>query len=166
MNRWWLVIAFAVLCMSAAIVTFRAMLGDESALCGVDEAHETFAAAGFKVDELMVLEGCTRVVTGLRAGEVRGAVAIGTEDAVLEALQSGSVDSSLGPSPVGDHYILRDSFDVRVTPFDGTWHEGDRLSARDSVDFRDRPWNRYVLWGQERDGENFMIGIILEVGSL
>lgn len=162
-------IAFAVMCISAAIVTFRAMLGDESTSCGMDEAHETFAAASFPVDKLTVLEGCTRVVTGLRSGEVRGAVAIGTEDAVLEALQSGSVNSSLGslgPSPVGGHYILPDSFDVRVTPFDGTWREGDRLSARDSVDFRDRPWDRYVLWGQERDGENYMIGIILEVGSL
>lgn len=159
-------IGFAVLCLGFAAITAWAMYPRSTTTCNVDEAKETLDAARLIVDELTVLEGCTRVVTGLRSGEVRSAVAVGTEEAILDALNVANVDTSRASSSFMDAVGLPDSFDVREIPIGGTWREGDRLNFRDRVDFRDRPWGRYVSWGQEHDGEDFMIGIILEVGSL
>lgn len=163
---WWLVIGFAVLCVIAGAVTVRAMYGGDTRVCGVNESYETFRAAGFSVDGLTVLDGCTYVVTGLRSGEVRWAVAAGNEEAVRNVLRSANVLIEDGQSPLHNHYILGDLFEDRESTLSERWKGGRRLSVYDEVEFRNRIWDREVTWSAEHDGDGYLLAVILETGSL
>lgn len=159
-------LALAIGVLFGASVISCSLLGDESSTCDVSEGQETFEAAGVDTDDLTIVEGCTEVFEGLREGELRTAVATGDQAAVESALRKGSIDlSSVSSSPF-EAIEVPPSFDVLVTPPGQEWSEGERLIHRDQVDYRGRAWDRYVEWGRQRDGERYMVAVVLETGSM
>lgn len=112
------------------------------------------------------MEGCTEIYEGLREGEQRTSVAKGDESAVNDALESGGVDLAQASSSPFEARTAPTSFDVPTTPSDQQWQEGERLSHRDKVEYRGREWDRYVAWGREQGGEDYMVVVVLETGSM
>jgi hypothetical protein len=142
------------------------LVGDESRSCDMSEGQETLEAAGLGTEGLTVLEGCTEVFRGLREGELRTAVAEGDEASVNAALQAGAVDPTQASSSPFEARTAPNSFDVPTTPSDQQWQEGERLGHRDKVEYRGREWDRYVAWGREQGGEDRMVVVVLETGSM
>jgi hypothetical protein len=154
-------------------------LGGESTTCGQDEGQAILRSGGFDDGGVTVVDGCTHTVTGLRAGSVRTAIARVEPDRITSVLEEGDVqvdDASSSrfdaeaPS-LGGAYEL--SFDVEITPDRQPWRTGQRLSVRDDVDETgqsvapdDGTWRRYVAWGREAPGDDYLLMVRLEEGSL
>ncbi len=137
-----------------------------SSSCDTSEGQETLEASGLGTDGLTVIDGCTEVYEGLREGEVRTTVAKGDEAALDHALEAGDVDVDQASSSPFEARTAPTSFDVSTTPSGQEWQEGEQLSHRDTVEYRGREWDRYVARGREQGGEEFMVVVVLETGSM
>lgn len=157
--------ASALLSLSVAMGSCS-LIGDESRSCGEDEGRETLEAASLDYSALTVVEACSEVFQGFRSGERRGVVARADEAAVYLSLRRAGIDVDQGSFSGSEARANLDSFVVEDTPRGQAWRRGELLTYSDQVTHRDRDWDRYVAWGRERGGDDYLIEVILEVGSM
>jgi hypothetical protein len=159
-------------------------LGGESTTCGQDEGQAILRAGGFDDGGVTVVDGCTHTVTGLRAGSIRTAIARVEPDRISSVLVGADVQVDAASSSrfdaeapnLGGTYEEAGhplSFDVETTPDGRPWRTGERLSVRDEVDetgqsvgHDDGIWRRYAAWGLEATGDDYLLMVRLEDGSL
>ena len=79
----------------------------------------------------------------------------------MAALESGGVDPVEASSSPEQALTGLDSFDVAATPKGENWDEGEQLSYRDVVAGQGGPPYRYVAWGQQIDGTQYLLTVRL-----
>lgn len=141
-------------------------VGDESRSCSTSKGEQTLEAAGLGTDGLNIVEGCTEHYRGLREGELRVTVAQGDESAITNALGLGAIDLSQASSSSFEARTAPAAFDVAITPSGEQWQEGERRSYRHQIEYQGREWDRYVALGRQQGGDEYMVAVILETGSM
>lgn len=136
----------------------------ESTTCSSREGRAIFERAGLPAGELTAVQGCTEEHRFLREGEWRTAVGTAKRERVLELLEQGAVDRQRA-SPY-DGYRRGVPMDVVATPRDREWRDGESLSYRDAVDIDGYEWDRYVEWGKARNGDEYMLMVIIEAENM
>lgn len=133
--------------------------GEQTQECGTDEAAAILRDAGFDPSGLVVVEGCSfAVVGGLREGTTRNAAAkVGASD-VSSVLEEAGV-------PIAEAIPTRDQdTGPWLIPSETDFQQG--LVVRDSVDVDGRARERYVSWGRAANGDDYLIRVVLDSGSM
>ncbi len=150
-----------LVCVCFLAASSCSMIAAHSEDCDPDDGQTTLQLAGMESEGLTVIESCVRSSTGIRPNENRTVVASGSREAVEAALETGGVDLlEATPSNAGS---LRgpESFEVQGTSLGEEWQEGEMLVVRDVVDGQGGPPYRYVAWGKQTDGDQYLLHLRL-----
>jgi len=141
--------------------------GRETHVCSDEIAESTVSRGGLQLGAHIILEGCRdQAEGGLREGETRIAVVRLSLSELSKALGYANIRTSEASRSTSNAKEGPPSFDVLVTPLGEPWRPGERLTLADRVHANGRTWNRYVAWGQERSGSDYLLMVELEKGSL
>lgn len=159
---------FVLACLGALVAcscgVAADMVGGKSRTdCGKTGATNTLILARLESPYVSLVSGCTRMMDGgMRAGQTRFAVArVAAEDLDLLLSEAG-VEATSVSSLDDDAIEGPQSFDVEIAPLEGPWAPGDRLSYRDEISADGFVWNRYMAWGDEVDGPDYLVMVQLE----
>lgn len=151
-----------LVCLCFLVLASCSALDDASEDCGLAGGQTTLQIAGMESADLTIVESCITSNTGILPAETRIVVASGSRDAVMAALEAGDVDP-LEASPSFDDALRGpESFDVAVAPRGEEWRLGERLAYRDVLDGHDLRY-RYVAWGKQLDGDQYVL--MLRLGT-
>ena len=157
-------------------------MGGASTTCGQTEGQAILDDGGFTGTQVVLVDGCTYSDSGARSGEIRTAIARVGADQISDVLEGAQVDVQSASSSrfdaespeLGGVYKKAGhplSFDVMLTADGQPWQEGERLTIRDAVDGDGQrvergegKWDRYVAWGREQNGDDYLVMVRLENG--